>query len=359
MSEFVHTEVKNRTGLIILDRPRALNALSLAMVRSLAGTLLAWRSDVGVDAVVIKSSSPKAFCAGGDLRFFYDAARATMSAGSALIEDFFSEEYALNYLIHHYPKPYVAIMEGVVMGGGMGLAQAGPASCMRIVTDTTKMAMPEVAIGLFPDVGGSHFLSRVPGKLGLYLALTGLPVDAFDAVHLKLADAYVPQQHMGELAALIEQTPAAGLRAAIISFAAQPVPGEHSLAAGGATLAACFSAPSVAAIMQALAISPCALAQKAHGAMLQRSPLMLCVTHAMLGRGARLSMAQCLRMERALVRRTFEHGEVIEGIRALVIDKDQAPRWSPARLDDVTDTMVAQFFEPVWPEHAHPLRDLL
>ncbi len=161
--------------------------------------MLAWRDDPAIEAVLIRSSSEKAFCAGGDIRFFYDAGRATPAGGSALLEDFFTEEYALNHLIHHYPKPYIALMDGVVMGGGMGIAQSGEANQLRIVTERTKMAMPEVNIGLFPDVGGSYFLPRTPGKLGIYLGVTGETINAADAVYAGLADVYVPSAQLPAL----------------------------------------------------------------------------------------------------------------------------------------------------------------
>ncbi|WP_317205327.1 enoyl-CoA hydratase/isomerase family protein [Janthinobacterium sp.] len=361
MSEFVHTSVSQRSGRILLDRPRALNSLSLAMVRDLAAALLAWRDDAGVDAVVIHSSSEKAFCAGGDIRFFYDAGRATPLAGSALLEDFFSEEYALNHLIHFYPKPYVALLDGVVMGGGMGVAQAGPDSRVRVVTERTKMAMPEVNIGLFPDVGGSYFLSRAPGRLGQYLGLTGLTIGAADALHAGLADHFVPQAQMAALTALIAATPGAQLRAVIAEFAAPFAgrQGDSALARQGAAIERHFGAASLAAVVASLATDESEFAQKALAAMAQRSPLMMAATWELLRRGAGLGVADCLRMERSLVRRNFEHGEVLEGVRALVIDKDNAPRWSPPTLAEVTPDMLAALFEPAWPAHAHPLRDLV
>src|SRR5471032_3216996 len=237
MSEYVHTSVSNGTGFITLDRPKALNSLSLAMVRDITRALLAWRDDTSVDAVVIRSSSAKAFCAGGDIRFFYDVGRATPQGGSALLEDFFTEEYALNHLIHHYPKPYIALMDGVVMGGGMGVAQGGPDCRIRVVTERTKMAMPEVNIGLFPDVGGSYFLSRAPGQLGNYLGLTGLTIGAADALYVGLADHFVPEAQMAALVALIEATLGAGLREAIAAFAApfqaDVGGGDHAIAGAG------------------------------------------------------------------------------------------------------------------------------
>ncbi len=360
MSEYVQTRVANGTGIITLDRPKALNSLSLEMVRALTAALLAWREDAGVDAVVITSTSEKALCAGGDIRFFHQAGHATPTGDSALLEDFFTEEYALNHLIHFYPKPYIALMDGVVMGGGMGIAQGGPGSGLRIVTERTKMAMPEVNIGLFPDVGGSHFLSHAPGALGMYLGLTGLTIGAADALYVGLADVFVPSSELAALHALIAATPGAQLAQAIRSFAAPfaQQAGASELAAQRALVDRHFGAASVQAVMASLEGDDSPFAQKALNAMRQRSPLMMCVTREMLVRGAGLIVADCLRMERSLVRRNFEHGEVLEGVRALVIDKDNAPQWNPPTLDAVTPEMVARFFEPVWPAWAHPLRHL-
>ncbi|MFM2398169.1 MAG: hypothetical protein RL341_326, partial [Pseudomonadota bacterium] len=168
MTEHLHTAVHGGLAVITLNRASALNSLSLPMVRALRAALDAWRIDEAVHAVLICSSSERAFCAGGDIRFFYETARGTAMQGAALLEDFFTEEYALNYVIATYPKPYIALMNGVIMGGGMGIAETGR---FRVVTDNTKMAMPEVNIGLFPDVGGTYFLSRAPGEIGTYLGL--------------------------------------------------------------------------------------------------------------------------------------------------------------------------------------------
>jgi len=357
MSDFVQTSIRNRTGHIVLDRPKAFNSLSLEMVRALSAVLLAWRDDPQVDAVVIRSSSEKALCAGGDIRFFYDAGLATPQGGSALLEDFFTEEYALNHVIHFYPKPYIAVMDGVVMGGGMGVAQAGPGNRLRIVTGRTRMAMPEVNIGLFPDVGGSYFLSRLAGQLGLYLGLTGLTINAADALYTGLADVYLPEAQMGALLALFESTPGEALPVAIKALAApfQAEAGASPLAAARAALDRHFGAPSVAAIMASLAQDDSAFASKALAAMRLRSPLMMSVTLELLQRGAHLGVADCLRLERSVVRHNFAHGEVLEGVRALVVDKDNAPRWNPSSLDQVDAAMVARFFAPVWPASAHPL----
>ncbi|WP_312514308.1 enoyl-CoA hydratase/isomerase family protein [Massilia sp.] len=360
MTDHVLTHVANGTGIITLDRPKALNSLSLEMVRALAAILRDWQDDASVAAVVLRSSSEKALCAGGDIRFFYDVGHGGLQGGSALLEDFFTEEYALNHLIHFYPKPYIALMDGVVMGGGMGIAQGGPDCGLRIVTERTKMAMPEVNIGLFPDVGGSHFLSHAPGQLGMYLGLTGLTIGAADALYIGLADVFVPAEQMPALQALIAATPGDALPAAIRTFAApfSEQAGAAELEAQRALIDTHFGAPSVAAIMASLEGDETPFAQRALKAMRQRSPLLMCVTHELLQRGAALGVADCLRLERSLVRRNFEHGEVLEGVRALVIDKDNLPQWNPPTLEQVTPQMVARFFEPVWPDTAHPLRQL-
>jgi enoyl-CoA hydratase/carnithine racemase len=359
MSEHILSTVSQSTGFLTLQRPTALNSLSLEMVRALTQSLLNWRDDAQIAAVVIQSSSEKAFCAGGDIRFFYQKGMATVRDGSALVEDFFNEEYALNHLIQHYPKPYIALLDGVVMGGGMGIAQAGPAARVRIVTERTKMAMPEVAIGLFPDVGGSYFLSRAPGQIGTYLGVTGQTIGAADAIYAGLADLFVPSADLPALQALLTATPGQGLRAAVTAFATQPDTAACPLALARAAIDQHFAHDSVAAIMASLATDTSEFASKTLTAMQKRSPLMMSVTLEQVRRGADLSVGDCLRMERTMVRRCFEHGEVIEGVRALVIDKDHAPRWNPAQLDQVTREMVETFFEPAWPACAHPLRTLL
>ncbi|NYE63497.1 enoyl-CoA hydratase/carnithine racemase [Duganella sp. 1224] len=354
MSETIHTSVSDGTGVIVLDRPKALNSLSLDMVRALTRALLDWRDDQRVAAVLVRSSSEKAFCAGGDIRFFYETGRSTPQGGSALVEDFFTEEYALNHLIHFYPKPYIALMDGVVMGGGMGIAQGG----VRIVTDKTRMAMPEVNIGLFPDVGGSYFLSRAPGALGYYLGVTGVTIGAADALYAGLADHYAPLSDRAALDGLLAATSGAQLRDAIARYAGAHDAGASQLAADRAAIDRHFSAGSVPAIVASLQADGGDFAAKTLRVMATRSPLMMCVTHELIKRGAGLDVAGCLRMERALVRRNFEHGEVIEGVRALVIDKDNQPQWRPASLAEVTEEMVQAMFQPVWPDYAHPLRHL-
>lgn len=359
----VLTEVRGAIGCITLNRARALNALSLPMIRAIAAALLAWRDDAAVQAVAIRGTGKEgvfgAFCAGGDIRFFHQA----MLRGDAELEDFFTEEYALNHLIHHYPKPYIAFMDGIVMGGGMGISQGAR---LRIVTPRTKMAMPETNIGLFPDVGGGWFLARCPRHGGEWLALTSEVIGSGDALALQLADTCFDAARLGEawdaLAAL-PKVDAANLQTwqqgYVTAAPAATLPLD--------TIARCFEQPDVLGIVQALEKEPGDWAAATVKALRTHSPLMLQVTLEQIRRGAAMSLADELRMERDMVRHCFNtrHLErfmaatdTMEGIRALVVDKDRSPKWNPARLEDVTPAMVDGFFVSPWPAHAHPLREL-
>ena len=360
MTDHVLTAIEGHTGILTLDRPAALNSLSLEMVRAMTTALMNWRDDPAVKAVLVRGSSERAYCAGGDIRFFHQKGSATHTGGAALVEDFFNEEYALNHLVHTYPKPYVALMDGVVMGGGMGIAQAGPQTRLRIVTERTKMAMPEVGIGLFPDVGGSWFLSRAPGQIGTYLAVTGEMIGAADAMYADLADVFVPGEALPALQAAISSATDthAAARTFAQPFAAQVNPSASRLAQAREAIDQHFAQSSVQAIMDSLARDHSEFAAKTLATLQKRSPLMMSVALEQVRRGSQLGIADCLRMERTLVRRCFEHGEVIEGVRALAIDKDHAPKWNPPSLAAVSPEMVAHFFVSAWPEHAHPLRHL-
>lgn len=360
MTEHIQSHIEHHLGKLTLNRPQALNALSLEMVRALMQTLLQWRDDPSVAAVLIQSSSPKAFCAGGDIRFFHQVGTRPPVGGSALLEDFFSEEYALNHLIHYYPKPYIALMDGVVMGGGMGITQSGAQCRMRIVTERTRMAMPETIIGLFPDVGGSYFLSRSPGSIGTYLALTCVTIGAADALYAGLADVYVPSQQLPALATLLQSVDPDTVRQTIFEFAApflaDMAPGR--LASQRQLIDRHFSLSTMADIMRSLIQDADPFALETITELNKSSPLLQSVTVEQLRRGRDMNVADCLRMERSMVRHCFAHGESLEGIRARVIDKDNAPLWNPPALEQVTADMVDAFFVPTWPDHAHPLRDL-
>lgn len=360
MTEDVRAEVVGEAGLVTLNRPRALNALSLDMIRALAATLLAWRSDRRVRLVAIRGAGKEgpfgAFCAGGDIRFFHQVAQK----GDPRLEDFFTEEYTLNHLIHTYPKPYVACLDGIVMGGGMGISGHGGGNSLRIVTERTKMAMPETNIGLFPDVGGGWFLARCPGRIGEYLALTGILFGAGGARTAGLADGMLPS---AELPALWERLGREGLGALTDLRAAlrANAPEDADLAPHRAEIDRFFALPTVQDIVAALEADASPWAARTAADLRKRSPLMLHVTLEQLRRARTMTLAQDLRMERDMVRHCFhlrEKSETLEGIRALAVDKDHAPKWGPARIEDVTPEMVEAFFASPWPAHAHPLRDL-
>jgi len=363
------SEVQHGVGLITLNRPRALNALSLSMVRELTALLLQWRDDEAVQAVAIRGCNKEgvfgAFCAGGDIRFFHQAALS----GDPALEDFFTEEYALNHLIHHYPKPYLAFMDGIVMGGGMGLSQG---ASLRIVTERTKMAMPETNIGLFPDVGGGYFLSRCPGHVGEFLALTGHVIHGADAVNVGLADVMLSSDQLSAVWASLTNASGGDVTARVAALRSLTQVATQQAHATlppwrNAELDAAFGAPSVSAIVAALETSGSEWARQTLHDLRHRSPLMLHVVLEQLRRGRTLDLAHDLRMERDLVRHCFQtrhlersgtSSETVEGIRALAMDKDHQPQWNPSSIEDVTVDMVAPFFVSPWPASAHPLRHL-
>lgn len=355
----VLTEVRGQIGCITLNRPKALNALSLGMVRSLYAALRQWESDPQVLAIAIRGSTKEgpfgAFCAGGDIRFLYQAAKA----GDPRVEDFFTEEYLLNHLTHHLSKPYIAFMDGVVMGGGMGISQG---ASLRVVTECTKMAMPETGIGLFPDVGGGYFLSRCPGHTGEWLALTGETITAGDAAALGLADAVLPSEKLPRLwDALAVQTFADG--AAVQKWlASEFIAASADHASARAKIDQYFSLPDVPAIITALETAEGEWERASAALLRQRSPLMLHVALEQIRRARGMTLAEDLRMERDLMRHCFHlrpgASDALEGVRALVIDKDRQPRWNPARIEDVDAALVSAFFASPWPAALHPLASL-
>jgi len=299
-----------------------------------------------------------AFCAGGDIRFFHQAALA----GDPRLEDFFTEEYRLNHLIHHYPKPCMVFMDGVVMGGGMGLAQGAK---LRIATERTKMAMPETLIGLFPDVGGGYFLSRCQGALGEYLGLTGQMLNGAEAVFAGLADVLVDS---ASLNSMWTQLPAHHWSHpdALETFtrAFQTATQQNTPAWWADSLDQAFSANDLKSIAKALEETA---NHHALEALHKRSPLMLAVTLEQIRRARQMNLSDELRMERDMVRHSFhpqhllrtpKQSDTVEGIRALAVDKDHAPSWSPAHIDEVIPVMVIPFFTSPWPAAAHPSQDL-
>ena len=369
----IQAAVHGGIGLITLNRPKALNALSLPMVQALLAALRSWQDDPAVFAVAIRGTNkagapgtPESyfgnFCAGGDIRFFHQAALADDPA----LGTFFTEEYTLNHLIHNYPKPYLAFMDGIVMGGGMGISQG---ASLRIVTEHTKMAMPETGIGLFPDVGGGYFLSRCPGHVGEYLALTGNTINGAQAVAWGLADVCVPAANLHALwGALQAQGSLAQLQNWIATKLIAPYPNTTgAIDAFDSKVLAAFSCDRVSAILTTLDAQGTEAARKVAATLRQRSPLMLHVVLEQVRRARSMSLADDLRMERDLVQHCFDtvhlqrkgaSSETVEGIRALAVDKDHQPAWNPARIEDVTPQMVEPFFVSPWTADTHPLRHL-
>jgi enoyl-CoA hydratase len=358
MTDFVTAEVHGGIGYLTLNRPQALNALSLNMIRALTDTLRAWADSPGVMAVVVSGAGGKAFCAGGDIRFFHQAARA----GDPDLDRFFAEEYTLNALVHGYAKPYLALMDGVVMGGGMGISQGAR---LRLVTERTRMAMPETNIGLFPDVGGGWFLSRTPGRVGEYLGLTGTVIHAADALHAGLADAFVPTNALAELVAELRAGRFDSGEAVLACIERHLAPHRGACDASASQLArqregidSIFAAPSVMEIVAAISDAPGDWAAQTAAMLRARSPLMLCVTLEQIRRARSMALADELRMELDMMYHVFRRGDGVEGIRALAIDKDHAPKWQPARLDEVSRARVLSFFDSPWTRGEHPLAGL-
>ncbi|UEP29311.1 MULTISPECIES: enoyl-CoA hydratase/isomerase family protein [unclassified Burkholderia] len=365
----VRAYVANRIGYLELNRPKALNALSVGMIRLMQQALDAWRDDADVVAVVVHSPHPRAFCAGGDVRFFHDAwQRGDRDA----IDMFFIEEYTLNHTIFTYPKPYIALMHGVVMGGGMGISQAARhTGGLRVVTDSTKMAMPETRIGLFPDVGMSWFLARTPGAIGRYLAVTGASLDAAGALYAQLADVYLPDAALPALLDTLRSTridSGAQAVACVADAAAAhkivPTPDTSALADARAGIDRHFAQPDIVAILASLdAEQDCAavdgwVEKATHAMRSQLSPLSMAASLEVVERARGATMGDCLRRDLDLTRSTFAHGDVIEGVRALIVDKDHQPVWRFKSAADIDRADVLAMFDSPWTPDTHPLRNL-
>ncbi len=359
MTAFTTFAQEGPLGIITLDRPKALNALSHEMIVAIAGQLAAWERDPAVRAIVLQGAGDKAFCAGGDIRAMYDSHHD----GSRGYRQFFIDEYRLDYALWRSAKPVIALMDGITMGGGMGLAQA---ATLRVATTRTRMAMPETGIGLIPDVGGTWFLSRMAEPLSLYLGLTGHMVHAADALYTGLADVVVAEGSNDAVIAALQQvdwqahdtTPRQRLRHAVAPLAVDA--GPATLPALADALQRHFSQPDVAAILASLARETGKHADWARttlDTLAHRSPLSLRVVHRQLTEARALDLADCFRLEYDLVVRAIEEGDLIEGVRALIVDKDKSPRWQHADVAAVPDARVASFFAGS-PGAAHPLADL-
>ena len=321
-------------GRITLNRPKAINALTTAMVRAITAALVAWEEDDDVGVVVLDGAGERGFCAGGDIRMFRESALS----GDGAAQEFWGEEYALDARIANYPKPVVALMDGVVMGGGIGLASH---ASHRVATERLKAAMPEVGIGFFPDVGGTFLLARAPGLLGTHLGLTGTAIGGADAVAAGLADAVIDSARIPELLVALGGDVPSG---AIASVAA-PAPPPSALAAARPWIDECYAADTVAEIVARLEAHADPAAAEAAATIRTRSPTSLAVTLRAIRAAAALpSLEACLEQDLRIATAFLDTPDFVEGIRAMVVDKDRDPRWAPSTLDAVGDAETDRYF---------------
>lgn len=333
--------ITRRSGLLghlVLNRPQVMNALTHGMVTTIADTLDAWATDDGVATVAISGAGERGLCAGGDIVGIY---RDATSGGDATAR-FWADEYTLNAAIARYRKPYVAIMDGVVLGGGVGVSAHGS---IRVVTERTKLGMPEVGIGFVPDVGGSWLLSRAPGELGTHLAMTGGMGSGADAIALGFADHVVPSDRLPELLGALESEPAAQAVARLaVDAPASALAGQRSW------IDECYSADDAGEVLARLQASSARYAAEAASAIASKSPTSVCLALASLRRARTLdSLEHALDQEYRVALRIMEGTEIIEGIRAQVIDKDRTPHWSPATIAEVSRADIDHYFEDLGP----------
>ncbi|RUR15564.1 enoyl-CoA hydratase/isomerase family protein [Legionella sp. km535] len=332
---------EGQIGLITLNRASALNALSLPMILAMQKQLEIWKEDNSIRAVVVRAVPGNAFCAGGDVRWLYNSGRSTESEQM----QFFWHEYRLNHFIHHYGKPYIALMDGITMGGGVGISLHGS---HPVASEQFVFAMPETGIGFFPDIGASHLLTRCPGSLGIYLGLTGNRIGSLDALNAGLIKYRVSSSQMGALTdALIStdlsEDPYATVDRCIQKYSQSDL--QHEVSQIKPLINVCFSKPTVELILEALRGCDGIWAEGVHNTLEQKSPLSLKVTLAQLHKAKGLSLAECLKMDFDLVAHFMSDRDFYEGVRSLLIIKDKKPNWKPASLELVTDSMVVNYFE--------------
>jgi enoyl-CoA hydratase len=319
--------------LVTLNRPEALNALTHEMALGMEKRLKAYADDDSVRAIVVQGAGERAFCAGGDIRRLYDTGRA----GEDYPYNFYRDEYRLNALIFHYPKPYIALIDGIDMGGGVGVSVHGS---HRVVTERLNFAMPETGIGLFPDVGGSYFLSRLPGQIGCYMALTGARLRASDAVYTGVGDAFIES---GRLPELIEALETNGNIDQVLSLLASD-PGASGFAEMREAIDRTFVGDSAENILANLDATDSEWALETAQTMRTKSPTSLKIALRQIRAGAALDFDDCMRMEYRIANGCIEGHDFYEGVRAVVIDKDQDPKWQPARLADVAEEDIEPYF---------------
>ncbi|ALM15754.1 enoyl-CoA hydratase/isomerase family protein [Mycobacteroides abscessus] len=343
MTDQIETRVEKGVGLLTLNRPKAINSLTYDMIAAMNAVLAEWEADDAVRVVVLSGAGERGLCAGGDVVAVHDSAKIDGVAARR----FFRDEYVLNAQIARFPKPYVALMDGIVMGGGVGV---GGHANIRIVTDTSKVAMPEVGIGFIPDVGGTYLLSRAPGQLGLHAALTGAPFSGADAIALGFADHYVPHDRLEKFTkAIIDSDIATAL-----AVHGTNAPSSDLLAQRN-WIDECYGGESVADIVAALQARGDERARAAADQILTRSPIALSVTLAAVRRARELpSLEAVLTQEYRVSSQSVRSHDLVEGIRAQLVDKDRNPQWVPKTLAEVTKADVEEFFQPVsddleWP----------
>lgn len=336
------TELGN-LGLITLNRPQALNALTHEMILALSEQLTVWEKDPDVKAVLIQGAGEKAFCAGGDIRQVYEARHDSKLP----MKQFFWDEYRLNAQIFHYPKPYIALLDGITMGGGVGVSIHGK---YRIATERFVFAMPETGIGFFPDVGGSYFLPRCPGQTGIYLGLTGAKISIADASYLNLVNHFVPMDKMPEVIDEIAMSNLGDLSQKHIDEIIDSVniySGDPTLANVRKDIDCCFNFDTVEEILTALHARKNEWCDKTAKLLASKSPTSLKVTLQQLRKGHHLSFDECMRMEYRMVVRFLQGHDFYEGVRAVIIDKDQSPKWQPSELSEVSAQNVDHYFAPL------------
>jgi enoyl-CoA hydratase len=330
--------------VVTLNRPGALNALTLPMCRALDEGLQRWQADPAVGAVLIKGEGERAFCAGGDIRWLHGV---LTTEGVAAACRFYAVEYPMNARLHHFAKPWIALLDGIAMGGGVGISVHGS---HRVVTERTLFAMPETGIGLFPDVGAAFMLPRLPGALGFYLGLTGARLGAADCLHAGIGTAYVAAERLEALEAALAETslradPFAAIDAVVEAFRSDPGPAPLLDLRG--RVDACFRQESLVAVLTALREEASGWGAGQLEELASKSPTSLAVTFRQLCKGATLDFDSAMRLEYRLVHRFMAGHDFREGVRALLIDKDRRPRWCPDNLGDVSDAMVDGYFAPL------------
>jgi len=331
--------IEGDVGLMTLNRPQVLNSLNHSMILAMHEQLRAWEAAPHIKAVIICAAPGRAFCAGGDLRFTYDR----FKQHDLSLADFFRDEYQLNQYIYHYPKPYIALLNGITMGGGVGISIHGS---HRIATEQLIFAMPETGIGFFPDVGGTYFLPRLPYLIGYYIGLTGIKLTSDDCVALGIAQQKISQDQLPELIYALVNSPLYGDKKQAVTEIIQPfqISCDSSLMDDAGIIETCFSKLTVEDILAALHDAPAAMCQEAAHLIKKKSPTSLKVSLRAMQEGKLLEFDACMQQEYRLTCRFLQGHDVAEGIRAVIVDKDHTPMWQPATLDKVMHDDVQSYF---------------